>query len=380
MLDAPSYTTRRRLRLTLLPVLLAASATLALACSSSNNNSNNNKPATSAAAASVAATKAPTTAGGSPTATKAATTTGGSPSASGSPSAALPALPAGGTDDPKSLVMAFVPSRDVNQIQLSADKIAAYLTKALNRPVKSVTLTSYAAVAQALTAKTADLAWVGPLDYLIGHEQNGAYPVTCSVRNGQRGYKAFIIVKSDSGINTVADLKGKSFAFGDPTSTSSSLVPRGAMMNAGINPDKDIKSVNISNQSAVATAVYNGQVDGGAIYDDARTNQEVISKYADILTKTKIIYTSDLIPCDPQIVRKDLSQSLVTQIRTALLTYAKDTEGKAVLKDLFTIDDLSPATDGDYDGLRNLVKQVQPSLLKGYPSPTVVPASPTPAR
>jgi phosphonate transport system substrate-binding protein len=374
MLDAPSQTTRRRLRLTLLPVLLAASATLALACSSSNNTSNNNKAATSAASASAAATVA----SGSPAATRAATSAGGSPAAAGSPSA-LPALPSGGTDDPKSLVMAFVPSRDVNQIQLSADKIAAYLTKALNRPVKSVTLTSYAAVAQALTAKTADLAWVGPLDYLIGHEQNGAYPITCSVRNGQRGYKAFIIVKSDSGINTVADLKGKSFAFGDPTSTSSSLVPRGAMTSAGINPDKDIKSVNISNQSAVATAVYNGQVDGGAIYDDARTNQEVISKYPDILTKTKIIYTSELIPCDPQIVRKDLKQDLVAQIRQALLTYAKDTEGKAVLKDLFTIDDLSPATDADYDGLRNLVKQVQPSLLKGYPSPTVVPASPTPA-
>jgi phosphonate transport system substrate-binding protein len=368
MSDAPPKTLGRRLRLALVPLGLAAVATLALACSSNNNKSNNSKPAGSAPASAAA--------------TKAASTAAGSPAAGGSPSAALPPLPSGGTDDPKSLTMAFVPSRDISQIQLSADKIAAYLTKALNRPVKSVTLTSYAAVAQALTAKTADLAWVGPLDYLIGHEQNGAYPITCSVRNGARGYKAFIIVKSDSGINTVADLKGKSFAFGDPTSTSSSLVPRGAMMAAGINPDKDIKSVNISNQSAVATAVYEGKVDGGAIYDDARKNTEVISQYPDILTKTKIIYTSDLIPCDPQIVRKDLSPTLVGQIRDALLAYAKDPEGKAVLKDLFTIDDLSPASDADYNGLRTLVQQVQPSLLKGYPSVTATqpPAakSPTP--
>lgn len=367
---------RSRPRRLLSLVALAVLPLALIACSSNNNKSANNastnnaaKPAPSVAAPSTASTAAPargTAAAAVPTST-----------------APAAAAPAGGTDDPKSLTMAFVPSRDVSQIQLSADKIAQYLSTELKRPVKSVTLTSYAAVAQALTAKTADIAWVGPLDYLIGHEQNGSYPVTCSVRNGQRGYKAFIIVKSDSGINSVADLKGKNFAFGDPTSTSSSLVPRGAMMKAGIDPSKDIKSVNISNQSAVAIAVYEGKTDGGAIYDDARTNKEVTDKYPDILQKTKIIYTSDLIPCDPQLVRKDLAKPLVDQIQASLIKLSNDPEGKTWLKDLFTIDALSPATDADYDGLRNLVKSVQPDLLKGYPSPTptLVPAAspkPTP--
>jgi len=307
----------------------------------------------------------------------------------GSPTAAatgaLPALPAGGNDDPKSLVMAFVPSRDVSVIQLSADKIAAYLSKELNRPVKSVTLASYAAVTQALTSKTADIGWVGPLDYLIGHEQNGSYPVTCSLRPGDTpgslvpGYKAFIITKTDSGINTLADLKGKSFAFGDTTSASSSLVPKGALIKAGINPDKDLKSVNISNQSAIAVAVYQGKADAGAIYNDARTNKEVTDQYSDILQKTKVIYTSDLIPCDPQIVRKDLTQALAGQIRAALLKYSGDPEGKQVLNDLFSISALGATSDSDYDGLRNTVKAVAPDLLKGYPSPTPAPSpKPTP--
>lgn len=273
-------------------------------------------------------------------------------------------------DDPAELTMAFVPSRDVSQIQLQADKIAAYLSKELSKPVKSVTLTSYAAVSTALQNKRADIAWVGPLDYLIGYDQHGAYPVTCSVRNGQRGYYALIIARTDSAINTLNDLKGKSFAFGDPVSASSNLMPRGALKAAGLDPAKDVKGVNIPNQSAIAISVYEGKADAGAMYDDARTNKEVKDKYPDILEKTKVIHKTELIPCDPQIVRKDLDEALVAKIQTALLKLSEDTEGKTWLKDLFTIDALSKATDKDYDPLRQIVKQVQPDLLKGYPSPS----------
>ena len=373
-----------RLRLPLASLALAAAAALSLACSSNNNGGNNASTATTiatkpAVAATTVATPAPTTA--ATTAPKSPTAAAASPAAGGATAAA--ALPAGGSDDPKSLTMAFVPSRDVAAIQLSADKIAAYLSKELGRPVKSVTLSSYAAVTQALTAKTADIGWVGPLDYLIGHEQNGSYPVTCSLRPGDTpgsllpGYKAFIIVKSDSGINDLAGLKGKSFAFGDPTSASSNLVPKGALIKAGIDPSKDLKSVNISNQSAIAIAVYEGKADAGAIYNDARTNKEVKDKYPDILDKTKVISTSDLIPCDPQIVRKDLTKALAEQIRAALLKYSADTEGKQVLNDLFTISALGAISDTDYDGFRQTVKAVNPDLLKFVPPATPSP-TPTP--
>ena len=280
--------------------------------------------------------------------------------------AATQAAPKG--DDPNELVMAFVPSRDVATIQTNADKIAAYMAKDLGKSVKSVTLTSYAAVAVALGNKRADIAWMGPLDYLITREQTGASPITCSVRNGLRGYKSFIVVRNDSGINTLADLKGKTFAFGDPVSTSSSLVPKGALKAAGVDPTKDLKSVNISNQGAIAAAVYEGKADAGAFFDDARTN--VRNQYPDIMDKTKIIYTSELIPCDPQVVRKGLDDALVAKIQATMLKMSADPEAKVWLKDLFTIDELSKATDADYDGLRRTVQSIQPDLLKGYPSPT----------
>lgn len=265
------------------------------------------------------------------------------------------------------LVMAFVPSRDVNQIQLSADKIAQYLSKETGYNVKATTVTSYAAVTEGMTSKKVDMGWVGPLDYVIGRQQNGSYPITASIRFGKKGYKAFIIVKSDSGINELKDLKGKTFIFGDTLSASSNLYPRYALIKAGLNPDKDLTAQRISNQSAVAIGVYQGQADAGAIYDDARKNKEVVGKFPDIMDKTKVIYTSDLIPADPQIVRKDLNKKQVEKLKAALLKLSNDPEGKKWLKDLFSIDSLADASDADYDVLRDVVKTVNPDLLKATP-------------
>ena len=175
--------------------------------------------------------------------------------------------------------MAFVPSRDISVIQLSADKIAAYLTKALGRPVRSVTLTSYAAVAQALSAKTADLAWVGPLDYLISHEQNGAYPVTCSVRAGARGYKAFIIAKSRQRHQyrrrpQGQDLRARRRRLGLQQPGAARRDDQGRAQPGQGHQDASTSPTRA--QSRIA--VYEGKADAGAIYDDARTNKEVIAQ------------------------------------------------------------------------------------------------------
>ena len=277
----------------------------------------------------------------------------------------------GATAEPEKtdIVMGFVPSRDVNQIQASADSIAQYLSKETGYKVTSKTLTSYAAVAEGMTSKLIDIGWGGPLDYVKTHDQNGAYPITASVRNGVKGYKAFVVVKASSSIQSLKDLKGKSFAFGDTLSASSNLYPKAGMLKEGLNPDVDLKATKITNQSAIAIAVYQGQVDGGAFYDDARTNKEVVGVFPDVMTATRIIWTSPLIPADPQFVRKDLNKTSVSKLKAAMLKLSSDPQGKVWLKDLFTIDALVEATDADYDGLRDVIKSVNPALLAS-PTPT----------
>ncbi len=275
-----------------------------------------------------------------------------------------------------SLVMAFVPSQNAQTVLTSAKPITDYLGKEIGATITPQVPTSYAAVAEGMTSNLVDSAWVGPLDYVIGHQVNGSEPMTKSVRKGVAGYNSFIIARKGTGINSIKDLKGHSFAFGDVISASSNLYPKYWMKQNGIDPDKDLsKSVNISNQTAVALAVCNGQVDAGAIYDDARTNAGADTACPGIMDKTQVIFTTpQLIPGDPQIVRHQMNSAQKKKLTDAMIKLGSDPSMSQYLKALFTIEKLVPAQDSDYQQIRDVVKGVAPDLLKGYPA-----ASPTPS-
>lgn len=260
--------------------------------------------------------------------------------------------------------MGFVPSQTTSVVQTNATLIADYLSKKTGYHVTSNVLTSYAAVTEGMTSGNVDIGWVGPLDYVIAHQKNGAEAVTKSVRNGLPSYKAFIIVNANSNINSVKDLKGKKFAFGDPLSASSSLYPKAAMKAAGLDPDKDVTGVNISNQTQIAVSVCKGDVDAGAIYDDARKNAGADTSCPGIMTKTKVIYTTDPpVPGDPQMIRHTLNPDQKKKLKDAMIAMGSDPTIQPALKALYTIDSLVPAQDSDYDDLRKVVKAVNPSLL-----------------
>lgn len=375
----------RSLRIALLFLLGLVLPTLLLACGDSATPTAP-AAATTAAATTVATTKAATTAAMTTNAattaamttaamttnaatTAAMTTAAGTTSAATTAAATIAAtelvIPAGaGTEAEKTeLVMALVPSRQSDVIQTQADNIANFLSKETGYRIKATVVKSYAAVGEGMAAKNIDIGWVGPLDYVVSAAKFGVYPITGSVRNGQLGYKAFMVARSDSGINTLADLKGKTVILGDELSASSNLYPRYALIQAGLKPDVDVKINKITSQSAIAMGVVEKSGEAGAFYDDARTNKEVKDKYPNVLTDTKVIYTTPVIPADPQIVRKDLNAAQVKKIHAALLKLAQDPQGKQYIKDLFTIDGLATVKDADYDGLREVVKAVKPELL-----------------
>ncbi len=351
-------------------------AGLMVAC---GDNTATSVPATTVAATTAAAattaratTAAATTAASTTVAgTTAAVTTVAGTTVAGTTAAATTAaptlvLPAGAGTDPekKDLVMALVPSRQSDVIQTQADSIANFLSKETGYNIKARVVTSYAAVGEGMGAKNIDIGWVGPLDYVVSAAKFGVYPITGSVRSGTLGYKAFMVARSDSGINSLADLKGKTVILGDELSASSNLYPRYALAQAGLKPDTDVKVNKITSQSAIAIGVVEKAGDAGAFYDDARKNKEVTDKYPNVLTDTKIIYTTPVIPADPQIIRKDLNAAQVQKIYAAMLKLSNDPQGKQYIKDLFTIDGLAPVKDSDYNGLRDVVNAVKPELLK----------------
>ena len=107
----------------------------------------------------------------------------------------------------------------------------------------------------------------GPLGYVLAHQVAKAEAVaTFADADGKPdSYCASIVTWPGSGIKTVADIKGHSFAFSDPASTSGHLFPAYGLRKAGIDPDKDIKAIYAGSHTASFEALRNHKVEAGEL-------------------------------------------------------------------------------------------------------------------
>jgi phosphonate transport system substrate-binding protein len=307
-------------------------------------------PTTGAAAATTAPTTAPTTAATAaatqaPAATTAATpagttaassaasgTTVAGSAASGTTTAQLAEATAAGTATGisvpnltgklsfKTLNIAFIPAEDATKVFNDNKELLAYIKQALGIEVKGTVGTSYSAVIEAQRAKKVELAYYGPFSYILAHQVAN---VQCFLQ-GQKAdgkiasYNSLIITTADSPISTLADIKGKTFSFVDPASTSGHLVPAYTLLQkAGLTDQKDYKSNYAGSHPASYQAVINKKVDAGAIASDIfgqGVAQGTIDK-----SKVKVIDTSFDIPGSPMGVRADIAAADVDVMLQAFL-------------------------------------------------------------
>ena len=172
-----------------------------------------------------------------------------------------------------------------------------------------------------------------------------------SVRRGSSTYKGQILVRADSGINSIADLKGKKFAFTDPASTSGYLYPLGLLKKNGVDPKDLAEAVFTGSHNAAALALYKASVDAAATFVDVRDQLE--KDFPDIKEKTKVLATTDPIPNDTITFRKDLPASIQKKFKEAMLDLVKTEEGKKIVYDIYEWDG---AVEGD-DALFEPVRQ-----------------------
>jgi phosphonate transport system substrate-binding protein len=276
--------------------------------------------------------------------------------------------PAGGSQAmgtaERPISMVFVPSVNAEELAVSADALAKLLEQETGYKVKGSVGTSYNAVVEAMGAGHVDLGWLNPFSYVLAHNKYGVEPLLITTRNGARDYVGVIITRADSGINGLADLKGKRFAFVDPLSTSGTIYPKLAIMAAGIDPQTDLgETIFAGGHDKVVIAVYQKQADAGAIYggqgNDAR--RRVVGTIPDVMEKTKIIAETDSIPNDNVSVRKELPEEVKTKLREAMLKIAGTDEGRRILGD-YDIDGLAPVTDADYDSIRKAAQALDINL------------------
>ncbi|MEM7012086.1 MAG: phosphate/phosphite/phosphonate ABC transporter substrate-binding protein, partial [Verrucomicrobiota bacterium] len=175
------------------------------------------------------------------------------------------AAPAGTKDDP--LRVMLIPADGGTEEGTIADFKPVFnaVTQAKDIHFDIKVGQSYGAVVEAMANGLADIAWFGPVSYLQAKERGGAQLLAISESKGDAVYYSGIFVPVDSPAKSLADLKGKRMAFGDPSSTSSFNFPVAMLLAAGVDPSKDLSEVYItgSHSNSIA-ALVDGKVDACA--------------------------------------------------------------------------------------------------------------------
>ena len=210
----------------------------------------------------------------------------------------------------------FQPDREKNDSTYKP--LANYLAAKLGRTVELRTVDTWEGLAKSLANGETDLALMGPWGYVLANHEAGAQAISTILYDGKPEYFALMITHPDSGIQTVQDLKGRTFAFGDKGSTSGYLIPLHYFMTQGINPDTYFSKVLYTKHQAIETQVAAGQLDAGADYNRNRT--AMIEQGLIKAERSKIIWQSAPLPNDAFAVSKAIFQdkSLVGKLQAAL--------------------------------------------------------------
>ncbi len=210
----------------------------------------------------------------------------------------------------------FQPDREKNDATYRP--LANYLSAKLNRPVELRTVDSWEGLAKSLSNGETDLALMGPWGYVLANHQAGAQVISTILYDGKPEYFAIMITHPNSGINSPADLKGRTFAFGDKGSTSGYLIPLHYLMLQGITPESYFSKVVHTSHQAIETQVTQGVLDAGADYN--RNRNAMIEQGLIKPELSKIIWTSAPLPNDAFAVSKTLSgdAALIKQLQSAL--------------------------------------------------------------
>ena len=279
------------------------------------------------------------------------------------PSQALTSEPLGTARHP--IRMMFVPSGEAQTILEGGEDIARRLHKLTGLHFKTSIATSYAAVIEAMGAGQVDIGWLATFSYVLAKQKYDVDLLLIVVRFGSPFYRGQIVTRVDSGIQTLADLKGKKFAYVDPASTSGHLYPKTLLLSKGLNPERLFSQSRFAgSHNAVILSVLKGEVDAGATYDDARA--AVAKTYPEVFTRLRVIaYTQD-IPNDTVSARKGLDPALRQKVKDGLMRLSKTPEGSKVLKRVYGISGLMDF-DAFFDPVREAGRLLNLDLKKTNP-------------
>jgi phosphonate transport system substrate-binding protein len=245
---------------------------------------------------------------------------------------------------------------DAGATQVSIDQKAPlrdYLSKALGETVKLIIPTNYNATVEALGNGSLDFAYLGALTYVKAHDRYGVLPLV--QRSIDKQFHSVFVTQAGSSIKTLADTKGKSFAFGDINSTSGHLIPYRELKKAGVDADKDLKTRYTGSHPATLKAVETGASDAGGL--DETVYKSMTADGSVNASKVRVFHTSEPFVDYVWVARKDVNPAHREKFAGAFLNL-KPGQNDAILE-ILRGKDFVRVSDSEYESIRNVARELK---------------------
>ena len=223
-----------------------------------------------------------------------------------------------------------IPDESPTELARKAEPLIRYFEDRLGMKVEYTPVTDYAAAVEALVNRKVDMAWFGGFTFVQASVRSGGKVIPLVQRGEDEKFRS-VFITADPAIKALADLKGKDLSFGSQSSTSGHLMPRSALLAAGIDPDRDCHRVAYSGaHDATVAAVASGKVQAGAL--NISVWEKLVAEKKVDTTKLRVFFTTAPYYDYNWSVHADLPAALREKLTQALLALSRDTpDGKAIL-------------------------------------------------
>jgi phosphonate transport system substrate-binding protein len=253
-----------------------------------------------------------------------------------------------------------IPDESPTELARKAAPLVKYLESRLGMKVEFTPVSDYAASVEALANKQVDLAWFGGFTFVQALVRSGGKAVPLVQREEDERFRS-VFITSDPTIKSLADLKGKTLSFGSASSTSGHLMPRNYLLEAKIDPDKDLKRIAFSGaHDATIAAVAAGKVDAGAL-NVSVWDKFVADKKVDT-TAVRVFYTTPAYYDYNWTVHADMPADLKEKVTKAFLDLNKSTPQGAEILELQRATRFVPTKADNYKGIEAAARSA--GLLK----------------
>jgi phosphonate transport system substrate-binding protein len=250
---------------------------------------------------------------------------------------------------PERLRIGLLPGESSLTVMRLNEPLRRYLETKLGMPVELQVGTNYAATGEALRFGRLDIAYLGPVTYVLQRQKAEIVPFA-TPRHPKVGavFEATVIVPADSPATTLRDLAGTAIAFGDPASTSGTWVPRYELLAAGLRAGRDYTAHYLGAHDAVALAVANKKAAAGGI--SRPVYERLLAERKIDPAKVRVLMTSRPIPEYAWTFRERLDPSFRQRVAEAFLSI----DDPAILE-VFNAERFVAASDAEMEPVRGWV-------------------------